>query len=181
MTPHLNYGCSGDLWEVVHVPLPLGAGALYEPLGTWKWHLLIGNEEKRDTHVWVLQLHWLQAFYFVFIIVGKVQHLEKISLNLRLELHMPPCPLLLTARKMPFFPWKDIRGMVTSATSTIPTLCILPLDNHSTLAPSSLERTIPVWYGASSQGNGNCSAPLLGLLSRSIWICFSVSPKLGTF
>lgn len=158
MTPCLNYGGSRDLQEVVCVPFPNGAGALYEPLGAWKWHLLIGNDEKTDTDVRVLQLHWLQAFYFVFITVGKMWHLEKISQCLRLELHTPPCPLLLTARRRPFFPWKDVIGMVASITSTIPTHCSLPLDNHSTLVPISLERTPDVWYGASSWGNGNCSA-----------------------
>lgn len=147
-------GAVETLREVVHGPLPVGAMALYEPLAAWKWHLLIGNDEKPDTHVWVLQLHWLQAFYFVFI----MQHLEKISLNLRLGIYTPPCPLLLMARKMPFFPWKDVRGMVTPLISTIPTLCTLPPDNQSTLAPRSLARTTLVWYGASSWGNGNCSA-----------------------
>lgn len=66
-------------------------------------------------------------------------------------------------------------------TSSIPTLCPLPPGNYSTLAPSSPERTPPVWYGASSQGDGNCSAQPQGRPSRSIWICFSVSHELGTF
>lgn len=122
-----------------------------ESLGVRKWHLVIGNDEKTDSHVWVLQLHRLQAFYFVM--VGK-------CLNLRLELHTPPRPLLITARKMPFFPWEDIRGMVTPVTSTIPSLCILPPNNYSTLAHSSLQRTPPVWYGPMSRAMGTALSGL---------------------
>lgn len=114
--------------------------------------------------------------------VRKVQHLEKFIMNLRVELHAPPpCHLLLMARKMPFFfPWENIRGVVTSVNSTISILCTLTPDCHSTLASSSPERTPLVWYGASSWINGNCSAQSPGLLSRCIWSRFSVSHELGT-
>lgn len=163
MTSCLNYGCRGDLREGVCVPLPLDAG---ESMGHW----VIGCREMAPCLVWVVQLHWLQAFYFVM--VGK-------CLNLRLELHTPPCPLLITARKKRLFFLEKMDGYP----------CYLYHSHSLHLAtrqwqhPGSrlMERTTPVWYGPMSQGNGNSTAQPPHLLSRNIWICISVSHQLGTF
>lgn len=135
----------------------------------WIWHLLIGKNKKTHAYTWVLQLHWLQAFYFVFI-------MEKSNTWKKSEWtwdwnHLP-YPLLLMARKMPFL-LKNFKNIVTFTTSTVSSLCTLPTDNLSTLVPSQVERTALAWYWASCQEMGAVQ-PNLQLCLAEVYFLLSV-------
>lgn len=80
---------------------------------------------------------WVASF-LVFIM--EEQHLEKIRVNLRLELHTPPCPLQLMAGKWLLF-LENFKRDCYLYTSSISSVCTLPTHNPSTLGPSSVERT----------------------------------------
>lgn len=138
------------------------------------------QERKKDRCLCLSPPVTLVARFLLCIYNGKVQHSEKIRLNLRLELHAPSCSLLLLARKMPFL----LKNFKTDCyLYYLYHFHSLHLANRwSQHTGSHLNREDCTCLILSKfPGNRNCSAQPSALLSRSIWVFSSLSYESGTF
>lgn len=141
-----------------------------------------GRKGQKDTYLGLSPPVTSVASFLLCIYDEKVQHLEKIRLNMRLGLHTPPCPLLLMARKMPFFLKNFKRDGYLYYLYCFHSLHLANRQSQHTGSQLNREgEDCTCLIPSKHPGNGNCSAQPSALLSRSIWIFSSLSYELGTF
>lgn len=147
----------------------------------WIWNISFSQEKdkKTDTHAEVLQLHRLQAFYFVFIMKNSNTWTRS---DWTWDWNCTPLHALCYSwlEKCLFFLKKIKRNCYLYYHYLFLSLHLANRKSQHT--GSQLHRVDCTCLILSKiPGNGNCSAQPSALLSRSIWIFSSLSYELGTF